>query len=726
MRKIYIAALFGLACAAASSADFFIDRYGQFADMDFPGKVKSDKELQADVEADKKYYGSFKPEKRTFWGSIPGSKEKYGLKATGFFHLEKVKALNNRTVLVDPEGNLHFHLGVCSSMPGNEFTFVFKRESTYEWLPTAQDPKFKSARWGHCASFYIANWIRKHGSYNEAEWQKQIVDRLRQMGFNGYGEFTQVFPGNDKLGFAFTKCLEHYWRQEKFTLVTERFVDPFDPNTAGLLEKVFARRTKPFLKNPALIGYYTENEVEYPKLMRALLEKREPIAAKKEFAAFMKKRYNNDIARFNKNWHGSFGKFEDLHTAALKRQTKEAKADAVAFEAHFFDALYKQLSTALKKVDPDHLYLGERVLPNMIRYDVVIAAMGKYVDAFSANYYCDGYLPAEVTHMVKVSGKPVMLSEWNFGSREQGLFGVRDVKDQKTRGSHYRRYIENAAATPDVIGAQWFCLIDESNTGRGWTNYRGERFNTGLFNICDRPFKQLTDAAYIANNNVYSIIEGKKKAIAPHRYKRLSEGWRNVEVKKISNAKLDCNQEKYGAKSREPLHTSVLTGKFTKNGWGNLRFGWDDNNFYVYVRMPDKTPCSNSGSKAINQDDCVEIMLGGNHDIPGRMLPSDRHLLVRVNKSKNAAFEWRFMGKKIKSEYKPQVFSRSTADGKYFETEIAIPWKAVKIDPAKEKRIRFDVTVSSGEYGKLKERLVYNGTKDSYMRRDYWAVGNLK
>ena len=97
MRKIYIAALFGLACAAASSADFFIDRYGQFADMDFPGKVKSDKELQADVEADKKYYGSFKPEKRTFWGSIPGSKEKYGLKATGFFHLEKVKALNNCT-----------------------------------------------------------------------------------------------------------------------------------------------------------------------------------------------------------------------------------------------------------------------------------------------------------------------------------------------------------------------------------------------------------------------------------------------------------------------------------------------------------------------------------------------------------------------------------------------------------------------------------------------------
>jgi hypothetical protein len=319
-----------------------------------------------------------------------------------------------------------------------------------------------------------------------------------------------------------------------------------------------------------------------------------------------------------------------------------------------------------------------------------------------------------------------MLSEWNFGSPEQGLFGVRDVKDQKTRAINYRRYIENAAATPHVIGAQWFCLIDESNTGRGWTNDRGERCNTGLFNICDRPFKELLEAAYIANNNVYSIIEGKKKAIAPYRYKRMIEGWRNVEVKKISDHKLDCDPEKYGAKSREPLHSSVLTGTFTKNKWGHLRFGWDDNNFYVYVRMPDRTPCSNNGTKPVNRDDCVEIMLGGNSRIPGRMLPDDRHLLVRISKNKKAAFEWRFMGKKIRSEFAPAVFSRPTKDGSGFETEIAVPWKAVKIDPAKEKRIRFDVTVTAGEYGKVKERLVYNGTKDSYMRRDYWAVGNLK
>ena len=605
MKKIISLCTLSLLFSLANGADFFIDRYGQFADMDFPGKVKSDDDLKADVQADKEYYGKFNPEKRTFWGSIPGSKEKYGLKATGFFHLEKVKSLKNRTVLVDPEGNLHFHLGVCSSMPGNEFTMVFKRESTYEWLPAANDPKFKPARWGHCASFYIANWIRKHGSYNEVEWQKAIVDRLRRIGFNGYGEFTQVFQGNDKLGFAFTKCLEHYWRQEKFTLVTDRFIDPFAPNSAELLEKVFARRVKPFLKNPALIGYYTENEVDYPRLMRALLEKREPIPAKKEFAAFMKKRYNNDIAAFNKNWHSRFGKFEDLHSAALKRQTKEAKEDALAFESHFWDALYKLLSATLKKVDPEHLYLGERILPGMINYDVVIAAMGKYVDVFSANYYCDGYLSKEVSHMVKVSGKPIMLSEWSFGSREQGLFGVRDVKNQKTRGDLYRRYIENAAATPNVIGAQWFCLLDESNTGRGWSDYFGERCNTGLFNICDRPFKELLDNAYIANNKVYQIIEGKAKPVPAQRYKRLIEGWRNVEVKKIANAKLDGNAEKYGAKSREPLHTSVLTRGFTKNKWGNLRFGWDDDNFYVYVYMPDKTPCSNTGGKVINRDDCV-------------------------------------------------------------------------------------------------------------------------
>ena len=107
MKKTAVLSLF-IAVFCLNGADFLIDRYGQFAHLDYENKVTSDEQLLADVEADKAYYGSFKLPDRTFWGSIPGSKEKYNLTATGFFHLEKIPALRNRVMLVDPDGNLYF------------------------------------------------------------------------------------------------------------------------------------------------------------------------------------------------------------------------------------------------------------------------------------------------------------------------------------------------------------------------------------------------------------------------------------------------------------------------------------------------------------------------------------------------------------------------------------------------------------------------------------------
>lgn len=721
--------LFGISAFAAvlSSAEFQIDRFGQFVDLEFPEKVRSEEELKADMAKDKAYYDSFPIPERTFYGSLPGSREKYGLTATGFFHLEKVAALNGRIMLVDPEGNLYFHLGVCSSMPGNEFTPVKGREELYEWLPTA-DSKFKQARWGNSVSFYLANWIRKHGSYDEVVWQKEIVTRLRHLGFNAFGEFTQVFEGNDKLGFAFTKCLEHYWKKGFALVGNDRHIDPFAPQNAELLEKEFAARTKSFLKNPALIGYYTENEVNYPQVMQRLLENTGNIPAKKKMSEWMKQRYNSKIAQFNKNWETSFADFSAIATTVLKARTPEAKQDLEAFEEFYWDAYFALISKTLKKVDPDHLYLGERILPHLIRYDRVIRAMGKHCDIFSANYYTNGYLPKEVAHMAAVSTKPVMLSEWSFGSPEQGLFGVRNVKNQQERAAQYRRYVENAAATPGVVGVQWFCLLDESNTGRGWSSFYEERFNTGLFNICDRPYKVLTDAAAQANNKVYDLIERKLRPVAAPPYKILYAGDRVVKVGKVRNAlPLNGDEKKYAAFSKEPLYVSLLTQEHTKKGWGEFRFGWDEKFFYCHVYMPDNSPAKPQKRRPIDGDDSIEIFLGANPAIPGRMQPGDRQLLIRADVGKTPEFAWRNYGRPVKSNTRPLSFCKTVErnNKKGFVMEVAIPWEEIGFDPASGKKIAFDLIVNAGHGGCLSERLVYNGIAENELRRDIWATGIL-
>ena len=105
------------------------------------------------------------------WGGLPGSKEKLGLQATGFFRVEKK---GDRWLLVNPDGNVTFHLGICvfNYNPGDETTYIEGRREIYEWLPPL-DGEFAAAfhpdKWWHdkAFSFYAANVIRKYGTPDE-------------------------------------------------------------------------------------------------------------------------------------------------------------------------------------------------------------------------------------------------------------------------------------------------------------------------------------------------------------------------------------------------------------------------------------------------------------------------------------------------------------------------------------------------------------------------------
>ena len=120
-----------------------VDRYGQVS-RDFPGKIKSDEELKSDAESDGEFYrkldfpGRFNAVYRNLckkmggdpdaaaldrFGGLAGSRNWFGLKNTGFFHIDTVSVNGkSRQVLVDPDGNLFFHLGICGFGPSDDFT----------------------------------------------------------------------------------------------------------------------------------------------------------------------------------------------------------------------------------------------------------------------------------------------------------------------------------------------------------------------------------------------------------------------------------------------------------------------------------------------------------------------------------------------------------------------------------------------------------------------------
>ena len=228
--------------------------------------MKGREELKADVAAEKAYYAALQPPPVGTYGGLPGSKDRLGLKATGYFHVEKKGA---RWLLVDPAGEAFFHLGLCSAHPGEDYTLVKGREAAYEWLPP-RDGQFASAWNGDAViSFHLANMIRKYGQpYDSESYMARMIERMRKWGFNSTGAFSgggeqalkaAKFPGVAHLplgsweGIAHLPGLEQVW-------------DPFDEKTRADIEQSFAKTLPPRAGDPLIIGYFIANEPIYENI----------------------------------------------------------------------------------------------------------------------------------------------------------------------------------------------------------------------------------------------------------------------------------------------------------------------------------------------------------------------------------------------------------------------------------------------------------------------------
>src|SRR5690606_35196510 len=161
-------------------------------------------ELRADRAAEAKGgLGLRAPADRDRFGGLAGSREKFGTRKTGFFHVESV---GGRQVFVNPEGNVFFHLGVCGIASCDDYTVVAGREQSFEWLPP-REGEFATA-WHPeepgVFSFYIANWIRKYERpFSFDAWSEQIVTRLRAWGFNAAGAFSSRSPAMETRDFPY-------------------------------------------------------------------------------------------------------------------------------------------------------------------------------------------------------------------------------------------------------------------------------------------------------------------------------------------------------------------------------------------------------------------------------------------------------------------------------------------------------------------------------------------
>lgn len=390
--------------------------------------------------------------------------------STGFFRVEKV---NNRWWIIDPEGYLFHHRAVVAFQPG-----------TSQRQRTAFEQKFGSG----------------------LVWASKETDMLRRFGFNGAGAWSEVDeirrieappvytviinPMGDyrrehvrKFGGKYTVA---GWQGYRFDLPMV-FDDRFDEYVEKAVQPLSEYKDDPYL-----LGYFTDNELPWRNdvldrhLM--LLAKDEPgyLAAK----AWLDKRK---------------GKAADMSDV-----TEE---DRMEFTAYFFEVYMKKVTTALRKVDPNHMYLGCRFNQDKnqeLTNPYIFKVAGKYMDIISINHYRKWQPEQEqMNNWGEWSGRPFLITEWYVKGEDSGLPNETgagwNVQTQNDRGLFYENFCIELLRNPYSVGWHWFRYQD--NDPEDLTTDPSNRdSNKGIVDSDYSPWMPALQRMKELNGQVYSLI----------------------------------------------------------------------------------------------------------------------------------------------------------------------------------------------------------------------------
>lgn len=709
-----------------------VDAFGQPINKKFPGKISNEEELKNDMEADKAYYASLRPPATDLYGGLPGSQAKYKLTKTGFFHIEK---LRERFVLVDPEGNLFFEIGLCPIAPIADYTLTGGRKGAFEWLPPVPGA-FRSAFQGGYEpifSFYRANVIRKLARpFDDEEQTANAVMRIRKWGFNAEGAFGQETKTMASMNLPYTAIFGvGLPTLPGKTLLPDIFVD----DAEAKIDAAFVKGVDPRSSDPLLIGYYLGNEQHFedlPRLVPTL--KGSKTGTKRRLVQMLQEKYK-DIAKFNEAWNpkAPAQTFDELNDTSLSILSQQASDDMKDFQDLYTDTYYGLISRVFHKHDTNHLLLGSRWQPGTANSKVLLKNAGKYMDVISVNYYSYG---VEKDFLKKIhdltGGKPLLASEWHYGSSADSAAGgaAKSVQSQAERGLAYRNYVESIASLGYVVGTEWFSYLDQPVTGRFFEGYNGESGNIGLINVADRPYREALAEMMKTNYDIYAVIVGQRQPFHfddPRFNIGPGGGRREVSAPMaLPGMKIDGQAADWPGRPGEHLSkTNLVLGSDAGSLEGDFKLSWDKDNLYLFVQVTDPTPMLNANAGGdIWNGDGIELFIGpDNIDEGGELAFTDRQILLSASKETGFA-QCYIAGSPAPAKITLETVKNVGGDG--YAIEAAIPWSILNMQPEEGRSFLFDIGIDDNSTGKGRSRqLMWNGVSRNSGDRSKWGIARL-
>lgn len=384
--------------------------------------------------------------------------------ATGFFYTKKY---NDRWWLVDPEGHLCIHKAVCSVSPGGSDAFTQNRRT-------------------------------KFGS--EEDWAEAATALLKELGFNGSASWSDnpllQSTTNRPVYTQKWSFMASYAKQRGIAKMGSgnhkydgNVIPVFDPEFEAFADE-YAKQLAETKDDPYLLGHFSDNEMPLkPNALDLCLQLDSGDASYQAAIDWLRDRRGR----------------EDVGPDDISEKDRDA------FYEYYLERYFSVVSAAIKKYDPNHLYIGIRLI-GVSDNETMMRTYGKYADVLSINWYGDWMLPCErMDNWAKWADRPFIISEWYAkGHDVPGLTNESGagwlVKTQKERGYYYQNMALNLLARKNNVGWHWFKYADNDPDDLT-TDPSNRNSNKGIVNVEYEPYTDLVDVMKELNTQAYRLIE---------------------------------------------------------------------------------------------------------------------------------------------------------------------------------------------------------------------------
>lgn len=451
-----------------------VDAFGQSLRESWPGKALDLVSLQAEWRKDDRLLvdPAKKDQPATLegfgycsYGGYKSAGAKY--RASGFFRCEKI---DGRWWFVDPDGHLFLSAGSDVMTPWMETPADGRRE-LFQTLPPAeiQPPRRGPREPG--VSFFTWNLFRRYGNDWLPKWVERTIARMDAWGLNTIANWSHSALWESKKK-AYTIPLGRWETAVSYLGLPDVYSEEFARNADDSARRQCEARKD----DPWLLGYFLANEPPFPQ---------------KEQQTVQLILSGPDTATQR-----------ELKRRLSEGDTPERRKE---FIDRALDRYVQVASAAVRKYDPNHLNLGMRSGGRPTDAEIRAA---RAFDVYSVNIYDYEVKPDRVRRIAELTGKPILIGEFHFGTPGRGLAAsLVPVRDQVERGTAYRFYVENAFAMPEMIGTHWFQWADQPCVGRG----DGENYNIGLVDVTDRPYPELVESLKAAHLQLYRVHSGQEQ-----------------------------------------------------------------------------------------------------------------------------------------------------------------------------------------------------------------------